>query len=377
MTEQIAYYDEYTKILAKSLVDAENEKKEEAGRIGGFEDGKSDLTQAEKRLELVNNEIDKAKVEKEAPDRVRKAGGGETVVIAPDETVRRLQAAGGGAVGALAVVALLVSFLEWRSRRLDSTDELVRGLGLEVMGTLPAAPRRLGGALIRSSAANTASWQSLLAESVDSARTLLLRSAGQNKVRVVMITSATSGEGKTSLATHLAASLARAGRNTLLLDGDLRKPAAHRIFDLPAGPGLAEILRGEVEVAAAVRPTQAAGLAVLPAGACCPDALRCLARDGISPLLEALKQDYEFIVVDSSPVLPVADALLLAQHVDGVLLALFHEVSRLPKVYAACQRLSLMGVPILGVVVNGTHEEAYAYGDGYGSRQAQTNPQSA
>jgi capsular exopolysaccharide synthesis family protein len=186
-----------------------------------------------------------------------------------------------------------------------------------------------------------------------------------------MVTSAASGEGKTSLATHLAASLARAGRKTLLLDGDLRKPAAHRIFDLPAGPGLCEILRGEVEVGAAVRDVPAAGLAVLPAGEYCPEAIRRLARDGIQPLLEALRQEYEFIVIDSSPVLPVADALLMAQHVDGVLLSLFHEVSRLPKVYAACQRLSLMGVPILGVVVNGTHEEAHGYGHTY-AKAAQT-----
>ena len=73
-------------------------------------------------------------------------------------------------------------------------------------------------------------------------------------MRVVMVTSATSGEGKTSLAAHLAASLARAGHKTLLLDGDLRKPTTHLIFDLPIGPGFSEALRGEVDVAAAVRP---------------------------------------------------------------------------------------------------------------------------
>jgi hypothetical protein len=79
MDEQIAYYEEYKKILANLLADLEEEE-EEANHIIVFRDGKNDLTQAEKRLELVNGEIDKAKVEKDAPPRVKKAGGGETVV---------------------------------------------------------------------------------------------------------------------------------------------------------------------------------------------------------------------------------------------------------------------------------------------------------
>jgi capsular exopolysaccharide synthesis family protein len=368
VNEQIKFNKAFKELLLAEVERLEKEGKDLTDQGIGLEDDRIELAQAESGLGLVTAELDRATVEPPPLSRVRLQE--ETVVVAPDETTRRLRAAGLGAGGALAVVLLLVSFLEFRSRRLDSTDELVRGLGLELMGTLPAAPRRFGGSLIRSTAADTASWQSLLAESVDSARTLLLRSAGPGKIRVVMITSAASGEGKTSLATHLAASLARAGRKTLLLDGDLRKPAAHRIFDLPAAPGLSELLRGEVDLSAVVRPTQAPGLAVLPAGECDGEAIRRLARDGIQQLVEALKQEYEFIVIDSSPVLPVADALLLAQHVDGVLLSLFHEVSRLPKVYAACQRLSLMGVPILGVVVNGTHEDAHGYGQTYAKAQS-------
>ena len=191
----------------------------------------------------------------------------------------------------------------------------------------------------------------------------MLRAGGA--LRVVMVTSATSGEGKTSLATHLAASLARAGHKTLLLDGDLRKPAAHRIFDLPLGPGFSELLRGETDLPEAVRPTQAPGLWLLPAGTCDNEALQQLAQDAVRRIIERLRPEYDFIVIDSSPVLPVADALLLAQYADGVLLSLFQEVSRLPKVYAAYQRLKMIRVRMLGAVMNGTHEDVYGYGQRY------------
>jgi capsular exopolysaccharide synthesis family protein len=177
-----------------------------------------------------------------------------------------------------------------------------------------------------------------------------------------MVTSPTGGEGKTSLATHLAASLARAGHQTLLLDGDLRRPAAHRVFEVSADPGFCEVLRGEVEPADAIRPTPAAGLWLLPAGECDGEAIGLLARGAVPRVIERLKQQYDFIVVDSSPVLPVADSLLLAQHVDGVLFSLFSEVSRLPKVYAAYQRLNSLGVRILGAVVNGVRPEPYGPG---------------
>ena len=78
-----------------------------------------------------------------------------------------------------------------------------------------------------------------------------------------------------------------------------------------------------------------------------------------------VKPEYDFIVIDSSPVLPVADSLLLAQHVDGVLFSLFHEVSRLPLVYAAYQKLNMVGVRLLGAVINGTQDGTYGYGKYY------------
>jgi Mrp family chromosome partitioning ATPase len=120
-----------------------------------------------------------------------------------------------------------------------------------------------------------------------------------------------------------------------------------------------------VDLAEAVYPTAAPGLWLLPAGECDGEAILLLARDAVPRVLDQLRPEYDFIVMDSSPVLPVADSLLLAQHADGVLFSLLQEVSRLPKVYAACQRLTQLGVRVIGAVVSGTKEDATGYGRHY------------
>ena len=178
--------------------------------------------------------------------------------------------------------------------------------------------------------------------------------------RVVMVTSAIAGEGKTSLASQLAASLARGGRKTLLIDGDLRNPAVHRRFSLPVQPGLAESLRGETPAEQLVQITSVDGLSILTAGRCDRQAIQALARDGVTTVLERLRADYEFIILDVCPVLPVPDALLIGQHADAVVLAVLRNFSRLPAVYEAQRRLASLDIPMLGAVVLG--EAAGSYG---------------
>src|SRR5262249_51241559 len=147
-------------------------------------------------------------------------------------------------------------------------------------------------------------------------------------LRVVMVTSAVSGEGKTTLASHLASSLARAGRRTLLIDSDLRRPATHQLFEVAPQPGLSEVLLGEVTVGEATQATAVNGLSMMPAGQWDRDVLQALARDGIQKVFAKVKEDYEFIVVDSHPVLLANDALLIGLHADAVLLSLLRDVSQ-------------------------------------------------
>jgi polysaccharide biosynthesis transport protein len=177
-----------------------------------------------------------------------------------------------------------------------------------------------------------------------------------------MITSASKGEGKSSLSSHLAISLARTGRRTLLADFDLRSPSAHRLFEIARGPGVCELLRGEVDVDEVVVPVMA-DLDVIPAGSRDALAVRTLAQDGLSDLIARMKARYDFVVIDSAPLLPVADSLLLSQHVDAVVLSVYREVSRMPTVFAGHERLAGLGVRVLGVVVTGV--PAAHYGEAY------------
>src|SRR5581483_7984915 len=111
------------------------------------------------------------------------------------------------------------------------------------------------------------------------------------------------GEGGSVLAVQLAAALARAGRRTLLADANLRRPALHRAFGLDAGPGLSEVLRGEAAPHATVRPAPPDRLWVLTAGAADVRARHALARDGGQAVLDRLKRDYDYVVLDGAPAL--------------------------------------------------------------------------
>jgi polysaccharide biosynthesis transport protein len=261
--------------------------------------------------------------------------------------------AGAGGLGVFMMALFGVAFLEFRSRKINQPEEVAKGLGLNVLGTIPAMPARSK----KPDAVAEQKWQNQLQESVDAIRTVLLHQARTEALHVLMITSAQSGEGKTTLATQLAASLARAWKRVLVIDADLRHPAAHKLFDTPQEPGLAEVMRGEVEATDAVRATSLSRLWLLPAGNGDTHAIQALAQDNVRTLFEQLKQQYDFVIIDTPPLLAVTDSLLLAQHVDGVLYAILRDVSRAPAIYAAQQKLAPLGVRTLGAVVIGADAE--------------------
>jgi polysaccharide biosynthesis transport protein len=218
----------------------------------------------------------------------------------------------------------------------------------------------------------------LLIESVDATRMMLLHTAQPQSFRVVMITSATVGEGKTSLSCHLAVSLARSGRRTLLIDADLRRPSAHRLWELPLEPGLCEYLRDQSDLPDVIGPAPLANLRVMSAGSCDEEALTALARRDLRSLFATLRAEFDFIILDSAPVLHVADTLVIGQQVDAVVLAIMNDVSRIPEVLSAHDLLASLGIQVLGAVVAGVREGHYsrsAYAYRYNARGADTKTQ--
>jgi succinoglycan biosynthesis transport protein ExoP len=314
-----------------------------------------EIGSADEIAKKVGAEIETLNLELQAPPRIRLVE--KAALPRTKDELRPLKMSGMAGLGAFALVLAGVSFWEFRSRRIDSADQVVYGLGMNLVGTLPVLPGR--NRMARLKDAENQRWQNLLIESVDAARTALLHVARTESIRVVMVASALGGEGKTSLSSHLATSLARAGRRTLLIDGDLRRPSAHRLFDLPVGPGFSEVLRDEAQFDDVIRPTLASGVWLVPAGESDSRSIQALASQDLRGLFDQLKDRFDFIVIDSSPVLPVADALLIGQHADAVLFSIMRNVSRFPKVHAAYQRMSSLGIRMLGAIVTGAQTELY------------------
>jgi succinoglycan biosynthesis transport protein ExoP len=356
MRERYKLLKETEKLLVSDVTRLDEESKQirkNAVDLAGLQEV---IERDENVMHLAGDKLHAMEIEEEAPARITLADK-EATLYTPDATKRKMMFTGGAAAAALALVLLAFAWFEFQSRKVYSSDEVVQSLGLHIVGTVPDHSPRSWVPWSRPD--DNVYTQSLLTESVDSARTMLLHMASKEKLQIVMITSALAGEGKTSLASHLAASLARAGRRTLLLDSDLRNPTLHRLFDLSRAPGLSELLRGENELESVIRETQIPNLSMISAGKADAVALQALALDGIPTLFEKLRLRYDFIVVDSCPVLPVADAMLVGQNVDAVIFSLLRDVSRLPRVQAAYQRLAMLGIRMLGAVVNGTQHDRY------------------
>jgi Mrp family chromosome partitioning ATPase len=134
------------------------------------------------------------------------------------------------------------------------------------------------------------------------------------------------------------------------------------MFDQTLDPGLSEVLRGQVKPADVIRPTAAANLWMIPAGHADRSVIYGLARDDFHQILRGLKAEYDIIIIDSSPVLPVAQTLLIAKQADAVILSVMHDHSRMPPVYAAHHRLSSLGIRVMGAVFHRAKSDFYGYG---------------
>ena len=184
-----------------------------------------------------------------------------------------------------------------------------------------------------------------------------------------MVSSATGGEGKTTLATQLALSLARTGRRVVLVDFDLRRPAFDEVFGVPLSPGISESLRHEADagIGELARATGTENLSVVTAGRWDRQALAALSNGHASMMFNHLREEFEFVVIDTSPILPVADARFVSQFVDSVVLSVFRDISEAPKIQAACDILAAFGVQSIEAVVTGQGNELYGRHTGYES----------
>jgi capsular exopolysaccharide synthesis family protein len=233
--------------------------------------------------------------------------------------------------------------------RFRTAREVGERLGLPVLGQVP--PGR--GPALGLVSDNGRGPDPAAAEAYRSVRTVLDVRARAERARLIQITSPDAGDGKTTLAANLAACLAQSGKSVVLVDGDLRRPRVHELCRVPSDVGLATVLAGETDLAKAVRPGPVAGLSVLPSGRVPTNPAELLASARWPQTLAALGGLFDFVLVDTPPLLDAADAAAVVPHVDQVLLALHLSRTDRGRAERARELLQVLGARVLGVVVNG------------------------
>jgi succinoglycan biosynthesis transport protein ExoP len=281
----------------------------------------------------------------------------------------------------LAVAALCV-LVEMRSGRVSNPDDLLSRARLEVLGVVPPLPNPRAARKLMGGVDETRLRRQLVEyiQSIDHLRVAICtNNTGETIRQSVLITSAFGGEGKTTLSAQLAGRCANAGLSTIVVDGDLRNPSLTRTLEAEGMPGLTNVLKGEAELEdCLVRIGEGGGFHLLPTGTAPGDPSRILEGSKLGKVFKQLREQYEIVIVDTAPVLPVPDALLLGRWVQGIVLAVRYDTSRFAMVQRAYKRLSTLKVPVLGAVVNGVRNASTTYGGygyGYGYGYGQGNPQ--
>jgi len=191
-----------------------------------------------------------------------------------------------------------------------------------------------------------------IAEAFRSLRTAVLFSTPSTPPKVIQMTSAGAGEGKTVSSLNLATALAEAGSSVLLIDVDLRRPACHRTLGVDKERGLSSFLAGRVELDAVIHNLEQPRISFIPAGPTPPNPAELVGSQRMHDALAVLRERYDFIILDSPPVLPVTDAVLLAREADGVVLVVKGHDTPRELLRRARDQLAQANGRLLGAVVN-------------------------
>ena len=263
-------------------------------------------------------------------------------------------------VGVLILLLSLFLLLEIKDQRVADPDALSNRVRSEVYA-LPPLPTARSIRKLSESDADDQIEQ--FVQRLDHLRFALCgNSPALGKGRCVLITSAISGEGKTTLAAQLAARCGSAGMSTLLIDSDFRRPSLCPLLDVPEGPGLSDVLKDEASIDQVVIPVRAGVFQLLRAGTPIQDTCRLLQSPKFGELMLECRQLYDLIIIDSSPVLPVPDALILGRWADGAVIAARYDISRFPQIERARRQLDNAGIAVLGTVINGMRQSESYYG---------------
>jgi polysaccharide biosynthesis transport protein len=204
---------------------------------------------------------------------------------------------------------------------------------------------------------------SFLAESYRTIRTVLLLGQAESSPRVVLITSAHPGEGKTTITLNLGIALAQSGRSVVVVDADLRKGNCHSHLAMQNRHGLTHLLTDRLPLEVCVQGTAVAGLSLLTRGGVPPNPTDLLASSNMQDMLAVLRERFDFVLIDTPPAIAISDAAVLSVLCDGVLLVVRNRNTTTDTARHVLERLQAVGSPILGVVLNGINIQDPYYAD--------------
>ena len=185
------------------------------------------------------------------------------------------------------------------------------------------------------------------------------------ELQTIALTSCTPNEGKSTTIANLAVVLTQAGKSVLLIDCDMRNPTVHKNFNLSNKVGLSSCISMGTAVDDAVQETAIEGLDALTAGVIPPNPSELLGSERMQNILQRAKEEYDYVLIDTPPVLPVTDSLVLGRMVDGLILVIDSGEIKVEMAREVKNQLVHAGANILGVVLNKVRSEHHGYGYGY------------
>jgi polysaccharide biosynthesis transport protein len=255
----------------------------------------------------------------------------------------------------------------------DSTDTKIQDLpALEAyIGEAPYAvlPRDKDQGVMKEALGQGVVSTTAYTEAVRSLRTSIMRESVSRPPQIILVTSSVPGEGKSKLSSNLAVLLAQQNKRVLLVDGDLRTPTLHMRFNLPTSAGLTSVLGSEADHIGTARLPVASvmrGLDVMTAGPMSRYPSELLASDRMARLVAQWRHDYDFVVVDGAPVLPVTDSVILSTYADIALVVARHRVTEKQSLERTYSILQSQGARKIALVLNCVEPSSRTYFDYYG-----------
>lgn len=194
--------------------------------------------------------------------------------------------------------------------------------------------------------------EQLINEQIKTVRTNITFNISENENSVYMVTSSKQGEGKTFISKKLAQSLADAKYKVLIIDADMRKPKLHKRFQITNSYGLSNVISQQITLNDAIIYDELNNIDVLTAGTNPPNPSELLDSKQFKDLLFSIKKEYDYIIIDTPPILPVTDALVLGKIVDKTILIVNSKTTSSDIVIEGKERLDNLSIPIFGVVLN-------------------------